>query len=75
MKKNSLAKAIEGTQRSVSEAFGMARDTSGVPRDENLYRYNQLKTEHFEALVEKHGLESVIEYIKTMESRRMKDGN
>jgi len=75
MKKSPLGKAIEGSTSAVQEAFGKARDTSGISRDDEVNRYNQLKPEHFEALVEKHGLENVIQYIKEMESRRMKDAN
>ncbi len=67
MKKNVFDIMHSATQK----AFARMDKATGRESDPALRIYNQLRPEHFTELMKKFGEPEVIQYIQTMESKRM----
>jgi len=59
-------------KESVEEGMNRMVQTTGGETNEDLLLYNQLKPEHFNAIIGKYGLDETLDYIKKMESEAMK---
>lgn len=65
---------INKMQGAVHKAFQRTQKVGNVESDPDLALYKSLKPEHFTALMQQHGEQPVIDYIKDMEHKKIKGG-
>lgn len=71
MAKDVFSKAMDSLQSSVGKAFDRARSSNGASNDSDLSLYEALQPQDFEALAQKFGPDTVVDYVKSMEAKRM----
>ncbi len=71
MAKSPFSTAMDSMQRSVGKAFDNVRSSNGVSNDPDLSIYNALQPADFEALAQKFGPDTVVDYVKAMEAKRI----
>lgn len=69
---NTFGKQLTKVRQATKGAFDNAYKITGKETDPELLAYSKLATEDFDALAESFGVEAVTDYIKNMESRKMR---
>ena len=70
-KKNVLTRATESLDRSLGKAFENSHKMVGVPVDPDVRLYNKLQPEDLRKLEKTFGRDTVVDYVKEMESRKI----
>lgn len=70
--KNVLEAAMNTAAAGASGAMNQVKGIFGVPKDESVRLYQQLKPEDFNKLIAHFGEEKTLEYIRRMETRLQK---
>ena len=58
--------------KATNNAFGTVSKSLCIEQDQDLNLYRSLKAEHFPVLVQKYGMDEVIDYVTTMESKNVR---
>lgn len=61
-------------QKATKKAFERVGRVGGVEVDPDLALYDTLKPQHFTELMKEYGEQPIIDYIKTMESKKIMNG-
>ena len=69
-----LRKATDVMRSATKKAFDQATQVLGKPVDPELIIYQKLNADAFVELMKRYGETDVLDYIRTMEARRMKNG-
>ncbi len=71
MKRRTLSQSIDQARSATSNAFNQTATMAGVSNDPDVRLYERLSQDDLMQLSQKYGLNQMIEYIRTMESKRM----
>jgi hypothetical protein len=69
-----ISPSFDKLHRAAGKALDTVMKTSGKETDPDLMLYESLQKHHFDAMVQRYGVEPTVRYITMMEARRLKRG-
>lgn len=69
-----IRSGMDRLSQATAKAFSNMREAAGESTDPEIIKYESFKTEDFDTMREMYGDDAVMDYIRTMEIRRAKNG-